>query len=1456
MSKLYKFLLVIAIASIVSFNASAQQNYWSSRSENSVGATDKAVARQSFPKEFKLFQLSVSSLRQELFSIVGDQARSRSTIISLPNATGGIEQFEVFEASNFDPVLQARFPQIRAYSGRGITDKAATLKLSISPQGIQTMVFRTEAPNEYIEPYSQDHTVYAVFKSQRSKGGLPWTCSTQDRQLASDLNERVFNTNRPESNTGELKTLRLAQSCNGEYANFFGATSSAQVALVLAAFNATLTRCNGVYEKDLAVHLNLIANTTDVIYYDPATDPYTGIGSWNVQLMNTLHNIIGDAAFDIGHMFGASGGGGNAGCIGCVCSNVLATGGGPESSYKGAGITSPADGIPQGDNFDIDYVVHEVGHQLGGNHTFSHQNEGTGVNKEVGSGITIMGYAGITSWDVAPHSIDIFHQASIQQIQNNLATKTCPITTNISAANATPVVAPVGNFTIPISTPFALTGSATDANPGDVLTYCWEQNDNSTTSGNGSVASPTKLTGPNWLSFSPTTSPTRLFPKLATILSGSSVSGPLPGGDAIANTEALSSVGRTLNFRLTVRDNSPYSSTLPLKVGQTSFTDMLVTVNAATGPFLITTQNSAVSYSGGTTQTVSWSVNGTTGAPINCAFVNILFSSDGGQTFPTVLAANTANDGTEDIVIPTVLTTTGRIKVEAIGNIFFDINNANITVTAPPTGFNFNSPAPATTTCPAGATMAITLGTTSTGGFSNPVTLSATAGVPAGTSVTFGTNPVTPGNSSIVTLNNTNTLAAGTYVITITGTATGAPNQTRDLTFTITGTAGPAITTQPSNSTICVTTNTSFSIASAGATSFQWQLSTDGGTTYNNVANAGVYSGATTNTLTITGATIGLNNNRYRCIASTQCGSSTSNAGILSVNAAPAVTAQPQDITLCAGSNHTFNVTATGAGLTYQWQLSTDGGGTYNNISNGGIYSGATSGSLTLTGLTAGLDGNRYRCVVSGSCTPPVNSNGAMLTVVTSVTVTTQPSDATVCEGSNSSFTVAGSGSGIIYQWQVSTDGGTTWTNVANAGVYSGATTATLNITGATFAMNTYRYRCQLSNSTCTTPGVSNAGILTVNTLPAVTSNPANSTICLGGNTSFSTAATGTGIGYQWQVSTDGGTTYTNITNGGVYAGATTTTLTITGATAAMNSYRYRVVVTGTCAPAANSTGAVLTVINPVAITTQPANSEICSGSNTSFSVTGSSTQTIIYQWQVNPGTGFVNVANAAPYSGATTATLTITGATTTISTYQYRCILSNATCSGANQTTSGSATLTVRQLPTVTLAAAPLTALLPGQSTTLTATPSASTGGVLTTSWFFNTNPVANTGNTRIVNVEQVGDYQVRIQETWPSTLVCSNQSAVVAITAQASERLFIFPSPNDGAFQVAYYNSTGASSSRTITIYNAAGAKVHHEKFAVTGSYTLLNLDIKPAAKGLYYVVVGDASGKRIAKGNVLIQ
>ncbi len=651
------------------------QDYWSSHTDAARIITDKSVSRLSFPREFKLFDLNKTPLQNELFKVVGN-AIQHSTVISLPNADGQIEQFEVVEASNFDRALQSQFPGIRAFSGKGITDQNATLKLSISPQGIQTMVFRTDKENEFIEPYSQNHDVYAVFKSRREPGTLPWTCSTPDQQLATGLRTQVENV--AARSTGDVKTMRLAQSVTAEYSNYFGATSASQVSLVLAAINATLSRCNGVYEKDLAIHLNLITATTNVIYYNPSTDPYSPAssgagGAWNGQLQSTLTSVIGEANYDIGHLFGASGGGGNAGCIGCICVN----------NQKGSGFTSPADAIPQGDNFDIDYVVHEVGHQLGANHTFSMSNEGTGVNKEPGSGITIMGYAGITSQDLAPHSIDIFHQASIAQIQSNLTGKTCPVTTNISGNNATPVVNAGNNFTIPVSTPFALTGSATDANAGDVLTYCWEQNDNASSgqTGASSVASATKASGPNWISFGPTTSPVRYFPKLATILSGGLVSGPLPGGDAGANTEALSSVSRTLNFRLTVRDNAAYSSTTPVSVGQTNFDDVVVTVSNTSGPFSVTSPNTAVSWAGNSSQNITWAVANTTAAPVSCANVKISISTNGGNTFST-LVASTANDGSEAITIPNTPSATARIKVEAVGNIFFDISNTNFTITS------------------------------------------------------------------------------------------------------------------------------------------------------------------------------------------------------------------------------------------------------------------------------------------------------------------------------------------------------------------------------------------------------------------------------------------------------------------------------------------------------------------------------------------------------------------------------------------------------------------------------------------------------------------------------------------------------------------------------------------------------------------------------------------------------
>ncbi|MBK7560385.1 MAG: M36 family metallopeptidase [Chitinophagaceae bacterium] len=560
------------------------------------------------------------------------------------------------------------------------------------------------------------------------------------------------------------------------------------------------------------------------------------------------------------------------------------------------------------------------------------------------------------------------------------------------------------------------------------------------------------------------------------------------------------------------------------------------------------------------------------------------------------------------------------------------------------------------------------------------------------------------------------------------------------------------------------------------------------------------------------------------------------------VDGRPVITAQPQSVSLCTGNNNTFSVTATGLGLTYQWQISTDGGTIYNNIG------GATSSSYTVTGVTVGMNNYRYKCIVTG-CPPSVTTNAAILTVSNGPTVTSQPNNSVVCEANNTSFTVGGS-SGVTYQWQLSTDGGANYNNIP------GATSATINLTAVTASMNNYRYRCVLTSAGCAVPAVSNAAILTVNSIPAITAQPSNTTLCVGANNTFSVTATGTGILYQWQLSTDGGVNYNNIT------GATVSSYTVSGATVGMNGNRYRCVVSGTCPPSVNSlsTSGILTVIAPVSIagSGQPVNSDLCSGSNASFSVSGTSTEAIVYQWQVSTdgGANWNSVTNGGVYTGATTATLNITGATTSISTYRYRCLLSNATCS--IPTVSGTGILTVRQLPTVGLSASPLTALLPGQTTTLTATPSASTGGILSIAWWFNgaLSSPAITGNTYVANVEKIGSYQVKIQEAWPGNLVCSNQSTTIVIDAVISNKLFIFPSPNDGNFTVSYYNASGTSTQRRITIFDSKGALAYDRQFNITGPYTLIPINLQSSSRGIYYVVVGDANGRKLADGKVHVR
>ena len=644
--------LLIAVFAIVSFAGGAQDRSWKPVTRDQAEKLGQ-VKPMHEGLSGKYFLLDTQSLKQALASL-NDNPAAEPVMVAIPNASGKVERYRVTEYSNFSPELQAQFPEIRAYAGKGVDDPAATISFSLSPEkGISVMVLRGDRSSEFLEPYTKESNVYIAFtpKARRMKGQMPFTCFTQEDHVITEN----FSTNRNEmSSAGVLKKFRLALSTTGEYTVYHGG-----VAQAVAAVNTTMTRVNGVFAIDLAVKLELIANNAQLIYPNPNSDPYspaTDIDFWNSQLQNTLTNVIGEANYDIGHLFGASGGGGNAGCIGCVCVN----------GQKGSGITSPSNNQPEGDTFDIDYVAHEMGHQLGGTHTMTAAIEGAGVSVEPGSGTTIMGYAGITgpTTDVQQNSDDYFSYSNILQIQNNLQNKPCAVNTPIN--NAPMTISAGADYIIPKGTPFVLRAANTAGNAATV-TYCWEQADNATSATDGaqSIVYPTKPSGPNFRSYPPTTSPNRYMPKLEKVLAG----------NLTFDWESVSTVARTLNFALTGRDNVATG-------GQTQTDLMQVNVNGTAGPFTVTSQNMpGISWPVGSTQTITWNVAGTNGNGINTSQVNIRLSTDNGQTFSTVLAANTPNDGSETITLPSNISAPFcRIMVEAVNNIYYAVNSQTIAI--------------------------------------------------------------------------------------------------------------------------------------------------------------------------------------------------------------------------------------------------------------------------------------------------------------------------------------------------------------------------------------------------------------------------------------------------------------------------------------------------------------------------------------------------------------------------------------------------------------------------------------------------------------------------------------------------------------------------------------------------------------------------------------------------------
>jgi hypothetical protein len=656
--------------------ATSSDGLWQDTTEAAAIAAGHGP-RVLFPRNFRVLSLNEQAFRDlaataplELTFGVEDI----SPIMTLPMPDGSFARFRIQESVMMEPQLAAKLSDVKTYRGQGVDDPTAMARLDFTPAGFHGFI-RTSQGAVFIDPLLRgDKRFYMSYwrRDYFRPGNVPaFHCEFTNENptaVSTPASESVSYESRVAAlaaSGATLRTYRLAMAATGEYSAFYGGTvPGAQAGIV-----TTINRVSGIFEQDLAIRMVLVDNTA-IVFTNAGTDPYDNDSGDLGANQSTIDSLIGTANYDIGHLVGTGGGG--VAVLQCVC-----------KASKARGLTGSSS--PVGDAFDVDYVAHEIGHQFGGNHTFNGTtgacgggNRSAGAAYEPGSGTTIMAYAGICgAEDLQPHSDPYFHVKSFDEIVTYTTTgigNNCPVPT--STGNGAPTVNAGAAITIPHSTPFYLTGSATDPNDHP-LTYAWEQFNSGGSSGaSTSTNMGDQGTRPIFRSFNPVPSPVRTFPKLSSLLTNTFTIG-----------EWLPTTTRVMTFRLTARDNQPGG-------GGVDYASTTVSVTNTAGPFVVTAPNTAVSWGGGTSQNVTWSVANTTAAPVSCVNVKIQLSIDGGTTFPTTLLVSTPNDGTEAITVPSESTTSARIRVECATSPFFDISNVDFTIAA---AINLNVIATATT---------------------------------------------------------------------------------------------------------------------------------------------------------------------------------------------------------------------------------------------------------------------------------------------------------------------------------------------------------------------------------------------------------------------------------------------------------------------------------------------------------------------------------------------------------------------------------------------------------------------------------------------------------------------------------------------------------------------------------------------------------------------------------------
>lgn len=654
-----RLLIVLLLSTAFAFEAQAY-NPWRPMEGGTAPAPGE---RRIVPDVYQLFAVDDAGLRSALDGL-SDRPEDRQ-IIALPVPDGSVRNFIVWKNGTMAGGLQDKYTAIRTFSGTASDDPRISAKIDFTVKGFHAMIFDGEQTS-FLDPFSDGRSDYyiAYYRRDYKRHSDLLKCLTDGSgidpmgNLPTDPEAAAART----INGSRLRTYRLALACTGEYAVAVGGVALTKVS-VLSAMITSVNRINGVYERELAISMQLIANEDTLIFLDAATDPYTNSsgGTMLGENQGTVTTRIGSANFDIGHVF--STGGGGIATRGCIC----------RTSVKAQGVTGLPN--PVGDAFDIDFVAHEIGHQFGSNHTFNNNADGSCNGNAVAStafepagGTTIMAYAGLCSPDnIQSQSNAYFHAKSlidILAVVNNATVAACPAIT-LSGNQSVSLPAFTASYTIPYKTPFELTApAAVDSVANDGVTYCWEQYN---LGDFGARLVNTHFSGPIFRSFTPDTNRTRIFPTLTRLL----VNSIAYAGERLPDT------ARYLTFRLTTRAILNGIGTINMP----DDTIHLDVINTGT-PFAVLSPSAAgTTWMGTTVQTVTWNVSNTDAAPISCAAVDILLSIDGGNTFPYVLASGVPNVGSATIFVPNVVTTRARIKVKGAGNVFFDISNTNFSIT-------------------------------------------------------------------------------------------------------------------------------------------------------------------------------------------------------------------------------------------------------------------------------------------------------------------------------------------------------------------------------------------------------------------------------------------------------------------------------------------------------------------------------------------------------------------------------------------------------------------------------------------------------------------------------------------------------------------------------------------------------------------------------------------------------